>query len=80
MNKDQKIKILKEANAIILEAETMLSEIESNFGKILNITPADIKDFQRLKKIQGDKVIDICIGINWIIMPINQQSNFGDWK
>lgn len=32
-----------------------------------------------MKNVPGT-VIDICMGINWIIMPVNQKGQFGDWK
>lgn len=79
MNKDQMNGRLNGAKAKILEAEVMLSELEPELEKILSFKTADIKDWQKMKKMP-EKAIVVCIGINWLIMPINQNSQFGDWK
>jgi len=79
MNNDQFDGYLKGAKAKILEAEVILSELEPELEKILSFKTADIKDWQKMKRMP-EKAIDVCIGINWLIKPINHNDQFGDWK
>lgn len=79
MNTVQKNKVLSDAKSFILEAEMKVIEIEPDPSKILSFKTADIKELQKMKNVPGT-AIDICMGINWIIMPVNQKGQFGDWK
>lgn len=43
-----------------------------------NLELRDITQFKSLKN-PPQKVNDVCICVNWVIMPLEQKAKFGDW-
>jgi len=75
--------ILAEANAVKAEAEAKFAEaepaLEAANRAANNLEVGDINEFKAYKACP-EKAVDVCIGINWVIMPVGQKSKFGDWK
>jgi dynein heavy chain len=75
--------VLAEASAVREEAEAKFAEaepaLEAANKAANNMEVADINEFKAYKACP-EKAVDVCIGINWVIMPVGQKSKFGDWK
>lgn len=75
--------VLAEANAVKQEAETKFAEaepaLEAANKAANNLEVGDINEFKAYKACP-EKAVDVCVGVNWVIMPVGQKSKFADWK
>jgi len=75
--------VLAEANAVKQEAETKFAEaepaLEAANKAANNLEVGDINEFKAYKACP-EKAVDVCVGVNWVIMPVGQKSKFADWE
>jgi len=75
--------VLDEANAVKQEAELKFAEAEPALAAANaaanNLEVGDINEFKAYKACP-EKAVDVCVGVNWVIMPVGQKSKFADWK
>lgn len=75
--------ILEEATAVRIEAEKKFAEAEPALQAANDaankLEVGDINEFKAYKACP-EKAVDVCVGVNWVIMPVGQKSKFQDWK
>jgi len=62
----------------VLSLSKELPGLEAANKAANNLELGDINEFKAYKK-PPQKVKDVCICVNWIIMPLEQKAKFGDW-
>jgi len=62
----------------VLSINKELPGLEAAKKAANNLAFGDITEIKSLKN-PPQKVKDVCICVNWIIMPLEQKAKFGDW-
>ena len=75
--------MLVEANSVKQEAENKFAEaepaLEAANKTANNLEVSDINELKAYKTCP-EKAVGVCVGVNWVIMPVGRKSKFSDWK